>query len=396
MSIESEIRKLVASIPEKRPYIRGEESTKDALIRPMIRVLGYDTWNPAEVSSEFTADFGTKQHEKVDFAIMAAGRPIILIECKTISSRLGNNEIAQLFRYFSVTEARFAILTNGVRWKFFTDLDAQNRMDEEPFLDVNLEHLDDFHLKELAHFAKGTFDEDAIRANIRETRVLDAFCKAIDKELLSPSPEFVKFFARKVYKGQLNKRMVEYFTPFVEEALQMYFDHIDEAPEWKNDLQEGDGEGPAIDPPLDKVGPEEARQEDARAQDDTQPDGQPDYSKYRNWEKVKANPELYSLFVALREYARSLGNDVQVNPTKYYISFKRKRTVTYVKPQTGKNRLVLHTTADLERTTLREGFTRELPENSHYAPCNLEIIISNQDDLERAKPLLKRSYDEAG
>ena len=108
MSIESEIRKLAASIPEKRPYIRGEESTKDALIRPMIRALGYDTWNPAEVSSEFTADFGTKQHEKVDFAIMAAGRPIILIECKTISSRLGNNEIAQLFRYFSVTEARFA------------------------------------------------------------------------------------------------------------------------------------------------------------------------------------------------------------------------------------------------------------------------------------------------
>ena len=109
----------------------------------MIRALGYDTWNPAEVSSEFTADFGTKQHEKVDFAIMAAGRPIILIECKTISSRLGNNEIAQLFRYFSVTEARFAILTNGVEYRFYTDLRKRNVMDNSPFLVVNMLALEE-------------------------------------------------------------------------------------------------------------------------------------------------------------------------------------------------------------------------------------------------------------
>ena len=384
MSIESEIRKLAASIPEKRPYIRGEESTKDALIRPMIRALGYDTWNPAEVSSEFTADFGTKQHEKVDFAIMAAGRPIILIECKTISSRLGKNEIAQLFRYFSVTEARFAILTNGVRWKFFTDLDAQNRMDEEPFLDVNLEHLDDFHLKELAHFAKGTFDEDAIRANIRETRVLDAFCETIDRELLSPSPEFVKFFARKVYKGQLNKRMVEYFTPFVEEALQMYFDHVGEAPERTDALPEGDGGGPATDPTEDKVAPEETRQED----------GPPDFSEFQYWKQTVANEGIHSLFMELHDYIVTLGEGTWVKPGKQVFSVKRERdaffTVFYVKPQPRRKCVKIEIGLDPATVQREEGFTRDRRDG------RIDLIIRNQDDLERARPLIKRSYDEAG
>ena len=125
-----------------------------------------------------------------------------------------------------------------------------------------------------------------------------------------------------------------------------------------------------------------------------QTDGQPDFSAYPPWDK--ADEELRQLFMELHNYFISLGKDVWANPKKAYISFKRQRTMAYVRLQTVKARLVLHITADLERTPLREGFTRELPENSHYAPCNLEIIISNRDDLERAKPLLKRSYEEVG
>ena len=123
---------------------------------------------------------------------------------------------------------------------------------------------------------------------------------------------------------------------------------------------------------------------------------EPDFSKFQNWSKTVANAELHSLFMGLHDYVLLLGDDVRANPTKYYISFIRQRTMAYVKPQTVKSRLVVHIIADLERTSLREGFTRELSENSSYAPCNLEISISNLDDLERAKPLIKRSYDESG
>ena len=362
MSVESEIRKLAAGIAQKRPYIRGEESTKDALIRPMIRALGYDTSNPAEVSSEFTADFGTRQHEKVDFAILAGGRPVILIECKTISSRLGNNEIAQLFRYFSATDASFAILTNGVRWRFFTDLQTPNRMDTEPFLDVNLEHLDGFHLAELMRFARDNFDEQAIRANAEETRVKDALLHAIDSELSSPSPEFVKFFARKVYRGQLTRRMMEYFTPLVVDeldlCLRLYFQ------EALDSLERGNppgGETPGPDDPDPQP----------------QPVDDPDFSKFRNWEQTVANPKLHPLVLELVASLRSLGKGVWIEAREKEFSVKPQRgahfNVCYFRPRPSKTQISL-------KIPGQDGPMME---------------IRNHADLERAKPLLERSYDKS-
>lgn len=127
-----------------------------------------------------------------------------------------------------------------------------------------------------------------------------------------------------------------------------------------------------------------------------QPSEEPDYSKYQRWEQLKADAELYSLFEGLCEYGRSLGDDFSVNPTNSYISLKRKRTVAYIKmPQTGNKRLLVEVRADLKGTPLVEGFTRR---RSSYndAPFNVEVTIASHDDLERAKPLIKRSYDEAG
>ena len=128
----------------------------------------------------------------------------------------------------------------------------------------------------------------------------------------------------------------------------------------------------------------------------TRPDDEPDYSKYEYWRQTVANPELHRLFMALCDYALSLGDDVMVNPTAKYISIRRKRTVAYIKSQTGKIRIIVYVYADLKSTSLLEGFTRKLPESFRNPPCNLEITIRNHDDLKRAKPLLKRSYDESG
>jgi len=120
----------------------------------------------------------------------------------------------------------------------------------------------------------------------------------------------------------------------------------------------------------------------------------PDFSIYTRWDK--AGVELRQLFSRLQEYVVTLGNDVQVNPTKSYISFRRKKTVAYVKFQTRKNRLIVLVRADLERVLMEEGFTREMTPGHHYPPSNMEIIIRNETDLERAKPLLLRSYEAAG
>ncbi|MCE2488497.1 MAG: hypothetical protein J4G17_00785 [Anaerolineae bacterium] len=144
------------------------------------------------------------------------------------------------------------------------------------------------------------------------------------------------------------------------------------------------------------VAGEEARKPDPVPSDPNGKLGFEKFEKYKYWKQLKANPELYRLFEALCEHANSLGDDVLVNLTKHYISIRRQRTAAYIKAQAGNNRLIVYVYADLKSTSLHEGFTRVLPESFRNPPCNLEISIRNHEDLERAKPLIKRSYEEAG
>ena len=69
---------------------------------------------------------------------MQNGKPIILIEAKSATSDLNNEHASQLFRYFSVTDVRFGILTNGLQYRFHSDLEKSNHMDEKPFLIIDL------------------------------------------------------------------------------------------------------------------------------------------------------------------------------------------------------------------------------------------------------------------
>ena len=139
MSFEDDIKEFTKTIPDKLEHIDSEETSKIALITPFLRIMGYDTTNPAEVKAEYTADVGTKQGEKVDFAILEDGEPIIFIECKSATNDLSTDNISQLFRYFSITDIQIGILTNGVEYKFFTTGEDNNRMDEKPFLDINMQ-----------------------------------------------------------------------------------------------------------------------------------------------------------------------------------------------------------------------------------------------------------------
>ena len=117
----------------------NEEATKTALVLPFINfVLGYNPFEPSEVAPEYSADILGKKNEKVDYAILKDGKPVILIECKKYGTPLERAQASQLYRYMSATEARIAVLTDGVSYQFYTDLDQPNRMDEKPFLEFNL------------------------------------------------------------------------------------------------------------------------------------------------------------------------------------------------------------------------------------------------------------------
>ena len=161
MDFIDEIKALSTRIPDTLEYIQTEEATKTALIMPFVRALGYNTEDPREVVPEFIADVGDRKGEKVDYAIMRDGKPIILIECKSAGTTLAGQEAAQLSRYFMTTDVRFAVLTNGLIYRFYSDLDRTNRMDTTPFLEFNMLEFEDTLVDELKRFTKATFDEDS-------------------------------------------------------------------------------------------------------------------------------------------------------------------------------------------------------------------------------------------
>ena len=123
MDFIDKVKQLSTRISTMKDNISTEEATKTSMIMPFFQLLGYDVFNPLEFVPEYTADFGIKKGEKVDYAIMDENnQPVILVEAKWCGEPL-DKHASQLFRYFSTTPAKFGVLTNGIIYRFYTDLD---------------------------------------------------------------------------------------------------------------------------------------------------------------------------------------------------------------------------------------------------------------------------------
>ena len=215
MSFEDDIKDYVKTIEDKLEYIDTEETTKIALINPFIRLLGYDTTNPSIVRAEYTADVGVKQGAKVDFAILENEEPIIFIECKSVNKELTSDNISQLYRYFSITDIQIGILTNGIDYKFFTTGIDNNRMDEKPFLDINLLNLNKKDIVELAKFKKSNFDVEKIVSRADYLKYRNLIKKTLLLEFENPTNEFIKTIGNQVYEGRLTPNIKKMFGDII-------------------------------------------------------------------------------------------------------------------------------------------------------------------------------------
>lgn len=223
MDFNERLNALSNKIKEQTNSIVTEEATKNAFVMPFIHnVLGYDVFDPREVTPEFVCDIGTKKGEKIDYAIMKNNEVQILIECKKIGEPLNINHASQLFRYFHVTNARISILTNGQIYKFFTDLDAPNKMDEKPFLEVDLLEIDENIIPELNKLTKSSFDLESIINAAGELKYVSQIKKILHTQLNTPEDEFVKFFASRVYDGILTQKVRELFLTLTKKAASQY------------------------------------------------------------------------------------------------------------------------------------------------------------------------------
>ncbi|MHA3683526.1 type I restriction endonuclease [Leucobacter sp. HY1908] len=225
MSVEiaERLSSLGAKIEQQRASIETEEATKNAFVMPFISlILGYDVFNPNEVVPEFTADVGTKKGEKVDYAIVKDSDVQILIECKHVGAPLNIKHASQLFRYFSATNARIAILTNGDDYHFYTDLDAPNKMDEKPFLMVQVSDLDPVSVPELRKLSKDEFDLDSVISAAEELKYVGGLKRVLAAQFAEPDAEWVKFLTTRVYEGSFTQKVRDQFSGLVTKATRQF------------------------------------------------------------------------------------------------------------------------------------------------------------------------------
>jgi hypothetical protein len=216
-----QIRALASRVALAKDILQTEEATKNAMVMPFIQLLGYNVFDPLEVTPELIADVGTKKGEKVDYAILKDGKPIMLFECKKSGGDLHINHASQLFRYFHVTEARFGVLTNGLVYRFFTDLEKPNKMDEKPFFEFNILDFRDQDVEELKKFAKAIFDLESILTTANHLKYTRAIKNTLSDWMLNPPEDFVRLVSAEFLAGKHFKNAVkEQFTLITKRAFQ--------------------------------------------------------------------------------------------------------------------------------------------------------------------------------
>ena len=225
MDFKDQIKIIGERVIKLKNQISTEEATKNAFIMPFLQSLGYDVFNPTEVVPEFVSDIGIKKGEKIDYAIFKDNAPIILVECKHWAQNLDLHD-GQLLRYFHVSKAKFGLLTNGISYRFYSDLVEANKMDEKPFLEFNITEIKDNQIEELKKFHKSYFDADSIVNTASDLKFSNELKQLLSQELNNPSPEFVKYFAKQVYPSIVTAKVLEQFTNLTKKASQVLISEL--------------------------------------------------------------------------------------------------------------------------------------------------------------------------
>ncbi len=225
MDFKDQIKQIGDRVLKSKEASKTEEATKTAFVMPLLQALGYDVFNPTEVVPEFIADIGIKKGEKIDYAIMQNDMPIILIECKHWKENLNVHE-GQLLRYFHVSKAKFAILTNGIQYRFYTDLEEPNKLDEKPFLEFDITDLKEAQIEELKKFHKTHFDIDGIINTAGELKYTNALKLEFHRELNEPSEAFIKHFAKLVYSKNISQKVLDQFSILIKKSISQYISDL--------------------------------------------------------------------------------------------------------------------------------------------------------------------------
>lgn len=225
MTFENDLAEFGKNIVAKKRGITTEETTKIALVLPFLRILGWDVENPDELKAEYSADVGVKKSEKIDLALLVDDEVKMLVECKSANVNLNQNHLNQLFRYYSVSDVKIAVLTNGVVYRFYTDFDRPGRMDEEYFYELDLRRVSGSDIETLEMFRRDEFNDEDILEHVNKLKYKMQIRDAVVGEIKNPSEDLIRLISKKVYKGVLNKKRYEFFEGIVCEEIKNVYEN---------------------------------------------------------------------------------------------------------------------------------------------------------------------------
>jgi hypothetical protein len=232
MDFIDEIRKIASTVPEKKLIIEkqgpsAEATTRTALIQPFIEALGYHVSNPNEVKPEYNLDLEGVGPSKIDYAIFKNNEVKILIECKSCNTDISKATYKKLKTYFAFTKVKFGILTNGIIYRFYSDLDDPGKMDNVPFLELDMMNVKDSVVAVVKNFSN-PMDEDSASEKANELKCKVQIRAILEREFNKPSKEFVLFFASQIHEGHLVKSVVKQFCGYTKETCDQFIqDKID-------------------------------------------------------------------------------------------------------------------------------------------------------------------------
>ena len=223
MELIDKINALALRCKSHGKNLKNEEQTKMTLILPFIQMLGYDVFDPSEVVPEYDASLGVKKEDRVDYALMKDGKPIILIECKAYGTQLDAQKCSQLMRYFAGTPAHVGVLTDGNRYQLYSDLKEPNKMDDRPYIEFTLEDFKEIALPAIKKLTKDEFDVDVLQNEAKTLMYSKRIKDILTAEFKKPSLELVSWFVHKVDRELRNTRSVQdRFAPILDATMKSW------------------------------------------------------------------------------------------------------------------------------------------------------------------------------
>ncbi len=377
-----DIAKVAEKVRKGAELVKGEQATKMSLINPFFSALGYDIFDPTEVIPEFIADFATissKQREKVDYAIKIKEDIVMIVEAKARDQKPTAHD-GQLRKYFNcLVKTKVAIVTNGIEYRFFTDLLEKNIMDDEPFFSFNILNYEQKQIDSLKLFHRDNFDYIQIKNYAEEMVYLRGMTKIIDNILRTPSDDFIKLLISQFKKehpnyvvgGNITPKMIQKFKPLIEKSIKNSLVEL-----MTQGISREMGKDITVSPEIDEAEPIELELETSAIETTDE-----ELEAFAKVKTIASRSKIYKLEVQYKDVASYFGLNVGRTTwwfLRFYLTPKKKSFVT---------RLPIH-----EVKALAAGF--EVQEMSaSLGDAASRVIISSVNDLEQLSDLILKCYE---